>query len=85
VESLPLKHLWRGSSNQSLVPLSDRGRARYATYVEAAADSFGKRIQAGVDGQRIWFVGIPARGDMAALEATCAARGIELSKVSWRQ
>lgn len=85
VESLPLTHLWRGSSNQSLVPLSERGRARYTPYVDAAADSFGKRIQAGVDGQRIWFVGIPARGDMAALEATCAERGVELSKVSWRQ
>ena len=85
VEALPLTHLWRGSSNQSLVPLSDRGRARYAPYVDAAADTFGKRIQAGVDGQRIWFVGIPARGDMAALEATCAERGVELSKVSWRQ
>jgi len=85
VESLPLTHLWRGSSNQSLVPLSDRGRARHAAFVDAAADSFGKRIQAGLDGQRIWFVGIPARGDMAALEANCAARGVELSKVSWRQ
>jgi anaerobic ribonucleoside-triphosphate reductase activating protein len=85
VESLPLKHLWRGSANQSLVPLSARGRARYAPFVEATADTFGKRIQAGVDGQRIWFVGIPARGDMAALEASCAARGIALSKVSWRQ
>lgn len=85
VEALPLTHLWRGSSNQSLVPLSDRGRARYAPYLDAAADRFGKRIQAGVDRERIWFVGIPARGDMAALEATCAARGIELREVSWRQ
>ena len=85
VDSLPLTHLWRGSSNQSLVPLSARGRARYATFVDAPADTFGKRIQAGVDGERIWFVGIPARGDMAALEATCAERGVELRKVSWRQ
>lgn len=85
VEALPLAHVWRGSANQSLVPLSERGRARYAPFADAAADTFGKRIQAGVDGQRIWFVGIPARGDMAALEAICAERGIEFSKVSWRQ
>ena len=85
VETLPLDRLWRGSSNQALVPLSARGRARYAPYVDAPADTFGKRIQAGIDGQRIWFVGIPARGDMAALEAKCAERGIELKSVSWRQ
>ena len=85
VETLPLDRLWRGSSNQALVPLSARGRARYGHYVDAPADTFGKRIQAGIDGNRVWFVGIPARGDMAALEAKCAERGIELKDVSWRQ
>lgn len=85
VETLPQTNLWRGSSNQALVPLSERGRARYAAFIDATAESFGKRIQAGVDRGRLWFVGIPARGDMTALEATCAERGIELSKVSWRQ
>ena len=85
VEGLPLDRLWRGSSNQALMPLSDRGRARYAPYVDAPADAFGKRIQVGIDGQRIWFVGIPARGDMASLESRCAERGIELKSVSWRQ
>ena len=84
VETLPLDRLWRGSSNQALVPLSARGRARYGQYVDAPADTFGKRIQAGIDGDRVWFVGIPARGDMAALEAKCAERGIELKSVSWR-
>ena len=85
VETQPLTHLWRGSANQTLVPLSERGHARYAAYVDAPADTFGKRIQAGVDGQRIWFVGIPARGDMAALETLCAERGVEFAKASWRQ
>lgn len=85
VEGLPLDRLWRGSSNQALVPLSDRGRARYASYLDAPADAFGKRIQVGIDGQRLWLVGIPARGDMASLEARCAERGIELKSVSWRQ
>ncbi len=85
VEAQPLTHLWRGSANQTLVPLSERGHARYAAYVDAPADTFGKRIQAGVDGQRIWFVGIPARGDMAALETLCAERGVEFAKASWRQ
>ena len=81
----PLSHLWRGSANQLLVPLSDRGRTRYAPYLDAAADTFGKRIQVGVEEGRVWFVGIPGRGDMAALEETCRTRGVELAKASWRQ
>ena len=93
VEAQPIARLWRGSSNQSLVLLSDRGRSRFAEFVDAPADTFGKRIQAGIgDGAvtgitkgRIWFIGIPARGDMAALETLCAERGVELSQVSWRQ
>ena len=89
VEAQPLTHLWRGSANQPLVTLSERGRARYAEYGAAPADAFGKRIQAGISNehgeQKVWFVGIPARGDMAALEALCAERGIEFAKASWRQ
>ena len=85
VESQPLTHLWRGSGNQKLVALSERGRARFEPYVDAAADAFGKRIQAGVDGQKVWFIGIPARGDMAALETLCAERGVDFAKASWRQ
>jgi anaerobic ribonucleoside-triphosphate reductase activating protein len=109
VESQPLEKLWRGSANQSLVPLSARGHERYSPFVDAPADTFGKRIQAGGgDGpratgsdaggtgetatdaarardRRIWFIGIPARGDMAALETLCAERGVQLAQVSWRQ
>lgn len=98
VEAKPLEKLWRGSANQPLVLLSERGRARFAAFVDAPADAFGKRIQAGIGGttrsddngeavraERIWFVGIPARGDMATLETLCAERGVELTQVSWRQ
>lgn len=92
-EAQPLTHLWRGSANQSLVLFSERGRSRFEAFVDAPADAFGKRIQVGISegpsvtgsGDRIWFVGIPARGDMAALEALCAERGVEFAKVSWRQ
>jgi len=45
-----------------------------------------KRIQTMIDGDRIWYIGIPARGDMAALEALCAERGLRFDdQVSWRQ
>ena len=43
-----------------------------------------KRIQIMQDGNKIWYVGIPAKGDMAALEAACQAQGVVFSQVSWR-
>jgi anaerobic ribonucleoside-triphosphate reductase activating protein len=84
VQSKPLTHVWRGSSNQPLVLLSERGRQRYAAHVDALAQSSDKRIQAMVDGNRVWYVGIPARGDMEALEASCKERGLAFGQVSWR-
>ena len=85
VDTLPLTHVWRGSANQKLVALSDRGRERYGEYLDAPADSFGKRIQAAVSGNRVWYIGIPGRGDMAALEQSCSERGVKFGDVSWRQ
>lgn len=85
VDTLPLTHLWRGSANQSLVTLSARGAARYAPYLEAPAEAFGKRLQIQVDGDRLWSIGIPVRGDMAALERLAEERGVGFSAVSWRQ
>ncbi|MBI3146895.1 MAG: radical SAM protein [Betaproteobacteria bacterium] len=83
VDTLPRTHLWRGSANQPLIPLSPRGKARYAPYLEqkASADS---RMQSWFDGERLWVVGIPDRGDMATLEAEAGARGLTLKDVSWR-
>lgn len=84
VDTLPQGKVWRGSRNQPLVPLSDRGRARYADYVEMPADG-DKRMQAAVEGGRVWMIGIPGRGDMAAVERLCASRGLTLAQVSWRR
>ena len=85
VEAKPITHVWRGSGNQPLVPLSARGRARYASHVDAPADATAKRMQVAVDGGRVWMIGIPARGDMARVEALCADRGLSLEQVSWRR
>ncbi len=84
IESLPSKHPWCGSSNQKLVPLSPRGEQRYANTEGAAEPADRKRIQALADGQRVWYVGIPARGDMDRLEALCRSRGVDFAQVSWR-
>lgn len=83
VDGLPLAKVWRGSANQPLVPLSPRGEARFGPHLETSAAT-GKRMQVAADGQRIWFIGIPDRGDMAELEALCRQRGLTLDTVSWR-
>jgi anaerobic ribonucleoside-triphosphate reductase activating protein len=83
VENLPEGGLWRGSSNQPLLPLSALGRARYGEQVDAPDDA--KSMQIAVEDGRIWMIGIPARGDMAALEHLCAVRGLRLEQVSWRR
>jgi anaerobic ribonucleoside-triphosphate reductase activating protein len=80
IDALPSGHPWCGSSNQQPTPLTPRGQRRYAGPPPAAA----KRMQALADGQRVWYVGIPARGDMARLEALCRARGVDFGQVSWR-
>lgn len=84
VEALPQSHLWRGSANQPLVPLSERGCVRYAPWLEAMAEAESKRIQTVIDGQHVWVAGIPARGDLEALEALCRQRGLPFGEVSWR-
>jgi len=80
----PLGGLWRGSDNQTLVPLSARGAARYAHSVAHPQAEQSKRMQISVEDGKLWFIGIPHRGDMAALETLCRQRGLELRQVSWR-
>ncbi len=83
VDTLPTERPWRGSDNQRLVPLTELGRERYGAYTESAHGE-PKRFQVVADGKRIWFVGIPHRGDLARIEAACAERGVSLGATSWR-
>lgn len=80
----PLGALWCGSDNQTLLPLSERGRSRYATNIGAPQAENEKRMQVSVEDGRLWMIGIPHRGDMTALEELCRARGLTLAEVSWR-
>ena len=84
VENLPLGNLWRGSVNQPLVPLSERGRRRYAEFIDRPAGANAKRLQVAVDAKRIWYIGIPARGEMERIESTCRSRGLVFVHSSWR-
>ncbi|MDR2365609.1 MAG: radical SAM protein [Zoogloeaceae bacterium] len=84
VDALPEGGCWRGSANQPLLPLSPLGKARYGDPAKWPSVN-EKRLQVSVEGGRVWMIGIPARGDMAALEDLCARRGLHMSAVSWRR
>jgi anaerobic ribonucleoside-triphosphate reductase activating protein len=84
VDGRPLGGLWRGSDNQTLVPISPRGEARYADCIGQAQAGENKRMQISIEDGKLWFIGIPHRGDMAALETLCRQRGLDLQQVSWR-
>lgn len=84
-EGLALGKRWCGSANQTLVPLSARGLARYAPFLDETTESQGKHMQVTVENGRIWMIGIPDRGDMARVEALCLERGLTLDQVSWRR
>jgi anaerobic ribonucleoside-triphosphate reductase activating protein len=72
---------WRGSSNQPLVALNERGQ-RVADLAPLGVKR--KRFQLDVTAGRVWFIGIPQRDDMEKLERLAAARGLALTGVSWR-
>jgi anaerobic ribonucleoside-triphosphate reductase activating protein len=79
----PTDHPLLGSANQELLLLSELGRSRYAGY--APSGRMGRRlVQVARSGDRYWTVGIPAAGDLEALEAAAAARGVVLDQASWR-
>jgi anaerobic ribonucleoside-triphosphate reductase activating protein len=81
VRSLPGLPL-RGSSNQTIVPLTPLGEARYCG--SHMLDPAAPRMQVQVDRDRIWFIGIPALGDMERLEQKCRERGMTMTGASWR-
>ena len=83
VAKRPMGGIWRGSDNQSLIPLSPLGMERYSQYVDQK-EKEEKRFQIQVDPNRIWFIGIPFRGDMAAVEERCAEKGLLMGQTSWR-
>ena len=85
LEARPTAHPWRGSANQSLVPLSDLGHQRFDAYVSKPLADTDKKMQVAVEHGKIWMIGIPARGDMEKVEALCSSRGLSLQDVSWRR
>jgi anaerobic ribonucleoside-triphosphate reductase activating protein len=82
--------LWRGSANQRVVPLSPLGRERYGALagVGKTGEGTGPRVQVSVDegpeGRRVYYIGIPRRGDMEHLTSRLDRAGVRSGDVSWR-
>lgn len=63
--------LWRGSDNQRILPLTDRGRAAVPR-----PDERGSPLEVVVEEDGFFVMGIPPKGFREGLEAQLAARGI---------
>ncbi len=82
VAALPTAPL-RGSTNQRIHALTELGESRYGDD-DALLERSAKQLQIGFDGERMWLVGIPARGDLQRIERHCEEQGLIFSSVSWR-
>jgi anaerobic ribonucleoside-triphosphate reductase activating protein len=72
---------WRGSANQKLIPLTELGRERFGG--ADAAPTGERHLQFSSDGQRLWLIGIPGRGDLGNFERQLMERGLSLDGGSW--
>jgi anaerobic ribonucleoside-triphosphate reductase activating protein len=72
-----------GSSNQTLHRLTPLARTRYPETSEGERAGSGKRLQAAWDGEHLWMIGIPAHGDLQALQKRLAERGLAIRDASW--
>ena len=84
IDAQPPELAWRGSANQPLVLQTALAQKKYANWQNLPLTQQEKRIQTMTDGKHIWYIGIPARGDMQALESLAESRGVRFEQVSWR-
>jgi anaerobic ribonucleoside-triphosphate reductase activating protein len=75
------RHLWRGSGNQRIIPVSELGQKRYG---DAEGGETRPHMQISVEADRIYYIGIPRRGDMERLTERLALSGVHGGEVSWR-
>ncbi len=72
---------WRGSANQRIIAMSELGRKRYG---DAERGETTPHMQVSVEGDRIYYIGIPRRGDMGRLTERLSLSGVHAGEVSWR-
>jgi anaerobic ribonucleoside-triphosphate reductase activating protein len=74
--------IWRGSANQRLTPRTALGERRYRPYLDHLPER--PPVQVAVDDRHVWFIGVPARGDLPRLERALRSRGVGWEGVTWR-
>jgi anaerobic ribonucleoside-triphosphate reductase activating protein len=72
---------WRGSANQRIIAVSELGMKRYG---DAECGETSPHMQVSVEGDRIYYIGIPRRGDMERLTERLSLSGVHGGEVSWR-
>jgi len=74
---------WRGSSNQSLLITSERGRDVILPWV--TSPTVAHQLQVGMEEDRVWIIGIPRRGDLPRLARRLRAANIDVSEAAWQR
>jgi anaerobic ribonucleoside-triphosphate reductase activating protein len=74
----------RGSANQRVVPLTDLGHRRYDDVIDEGRPRIQVSVDSGADGRRVYYIGIPRKGDMVRLNSTLEHAGVHAGEVSWR-
>lgn len=74
----------RGSANQRIVSLTRLGRERYEMPIGAGAPRIQICVDDGPEGRRVFYIGIPRRGDMDHLSSTLDRAGVRSGEASWR-
>ena len=80
-DTVPMENPLCGSGNQKVVPISPIGVVRYGHLMPTGLPG---RMQVVAKDGRMWFIGIPERGDMEKLDKICKSKGLTLEGVSWR-
>jgi len=70
-----------GSANQQVVIISPLGAERYGEHLPS---DMRTKMQVSAKDGKLWFIGIPDRGDMERVNEICASKGLNLKGNSWR-
>lgn len=83
VAGRPTRLIWRGSSNQRLIPLTARGVARYTSFVDHAPSR--SPMQVGRDGADVLLIGVPRAGDLRRLDSAVQHAGLDPFPTTWAE
>ena len=78
----PTTLIWRGSANQTVTPFTSLGHERYGPHLEHRPERAPMQLLA--SDQDVWLIGVPRRGELAALQTALRSAGFRHGQVSWR-